>query len=199
MSFELLLALTGFAFVTSITPGPNNFMLMTSGVNFGFRRTVPHMLGIAGGFCSLLLAVGFGLGALIHSFPVLETALKVVSVVYLAWLAWKIAFSGALGEAKGEGARPMTFIEAAAFQWVNPKAWAMALAAMAAYVGVESPVASVLLIALVFTLVNLPCVSVWTVFGMGLRRLLSDQRRLRAFNLAMGVLLLLTIWPLVAS
>lgn len=199
MSTELFLALLTFAFVSSVTPGPNNFMLMASGVHFGFRRTLPHMFGIAGGFASLLLAVGFGLGALIHAYPALETAMKVASAAYLAWLAWKIAFSRSLGDKAGASARPMTFMEAAAFQWVNPKAWAMALVAMGAYVSASAPVLSVLVVALAFTLVNFPSVSIWTLFGMGLRRFLADERRLRAFNLAMGLLLLLTIWPLVAN
>lgn len=198
MSTELFLALLGFAFVSSITPGPNNFMLMASGVNFGFRRTIPHMFGIAGGFASLLLAVGFGVGALIHAYPALEMAMKIASAAYLAYLAWKIALSRGLGD-KGQGAsEPMTFLQAAAFQWVNPKAWAMALVAMGAYVSASAPVLSVLIVALAFVLVNFPSVSVWTLFGMGLRRFLSDEKRLRLFNLAMGLLLLATIWPLLA-
>ncbi|MFD2237324.1 LysE family translocator [Aureimonas populi] len=199
MSLDVLVALVTFAFVSSVTPGPNNFMLMTSGVNFGFRRTLPHMFGIAGGFCSLLLAVGFGLGALIHAFPALEMAMKVASAAYLAFLAWKIAFSGAPGDKGEKAARPLTFMEAAAFQWVNPKAWAMALVAMGAYVSVEAPILSVLIVALAFVVVNFPSVSIWTLFGMGLRRFLSNEKRLRAFNIAMGLLLLATIWPLVAN
>ncbi|WP_185985056.1 LysE family translocator [Aureimonas mangrovi] len=199
MAYELFLALATFAFVGSVTPGPNNFMLMTSGVNFGFRRTVPHMFGIAFGFCVLLLAVGFGLGALLHAYPALEMAMKIASAAYLAWLAWKIAFSSALGKVEKAQARPMTFMEAAVFQWINPKAWAMALVAMGAYASAESPIVSVLLVAATVTIVGFPSVSIWTGFGMALRRFLEDQRRLRIFNIVMGVLLLLTIWPLVAN
>lgn len=199
MSADLFLALLTFAFVSSVTPGPNNFMLMASGVNFGFRRTVPHMFGIAGGFGALLLAVGFGLGALLHAYPALDTALKIASATYLAYLAWRSAFSRKLGD-KGEGkARPLTFLEAAAFQWVNPKAWAMALVAMGAYVSASAPLLSVLIVALAFVLVNFPSVSIWTLFGMGLRRFLADERRLRVFNMTMGALLLLTIWPLLSA
>ena len=112
MPFDLFLGLLVYAFVSSVTPGPNNMMLMASGVNFGFRRTIPHMLGIAIGFFVLLLSVGFGLGALLHAVPALQTALKVVSLLYMLWLAWKIATSSAMGEARASG-QPLTFGQAA--------------------------------------------------------------------------------------
>ena len=160
-----------YAFVTSITPGPNNLMLLASGVNFGFVRTIPHMLGISIGFLVLLLAVGFGLGAVLTAFPALHTGLKIAGGAYLLYLAWKIAMSRSLS-GKGEAeARPMRFIEAAAFQWVNPKAWVMAITAMAVYTNPEHPFLSVLLIAVAFALVNLPSVSVWAGFRHGAARL----------------------------
>ena len=133
MSFELFSALLVFCFVSSITPGPNNFMLLASGVNFGFARTVPHMLGISAGFLSLLLGVGFGLGAVLTTFPSLHLVRKIAGGAYLLYLAWRIAMSRSLGRAGEAAARPMTFLEATAFQWVNPKAWVMAVTAMAVY------------------------------------------------------------------
>jgi threonine/homoserine/homoserine lactone efflux protein len=195
MAPETLLALTVFAFVSSITPGPNNFMLMASGVNFGFWRTVPHMFGIAAGFASLLLAVGFGLGAVLTAYPPLHLALKIAGGAYLLYLAWKIAMSRSVGEAKASG-RPMTFLQAAAFQWVNPKAWVMAVTAMSIYTNPQAPFLSVLIVALAFTVVNLPSVSTWTGFGMVLRRFLADPVRLKWFNIAMGVALAATLWPM---
>ena len=129
MQLETFLALILFAFTTSITPGPNNMMLFASGVNFGFARTIPHMLGIGAGFLSLLIAVGLGLGALLRSVPVVYTALKFAGGAYLLWVAWKIGTSRSLSDGKA-GAKPMTFLGAAAFQWVNPKAWVMAVTAM---------------------------------------------------------------------
>ena len=129
MALGTFLALLLFAFTTSITPGPNNMMLFTSGVNFGFRRTIPHMLGIGVGFFVLLIAVGLGLGALLHTVPLLYTALKFAGGAYLVWIAWKIGTSRSLSE-RESGAQPMSFISAAAFQWVNPKAWVMAVTAM---------------------------------------------------------------------
>ena len=197
MSLDLFAALVGFAFVSSVTPGPNNMMLLASGVNFGFRRTVPHMLGIGFGFASLLLGVGFGLGALLAAFPALHLALKVAGGAYLLYLAWRIGTSRTLAEA-GSASRPMSFSEAAAFQWVNPKAWVMAVTAMAIYTTPEAPVLSVLLVAAAFALVNLPSVSVWAGFGTALRGWLSDPVRLRWFNVAMGLLLVATLWPMLA-
>ncbi len=132
MPLDTLLALLIFALTTSITPGPNNMMLFASGVNFGFRRTIPHMLGIGAGFFALLIGVGFGLGALLKTVPLLYTVLKFAGGAYLVWIAWKIATSRALAEGQA-GAKPMTFLGAAAFQWVNPKAWVMAVTAIATY------------------------------------------------------------------
>ncbi len=199
MSLEAFTALIIFAFVTSITPGPNNFMLLASGVNFGFVRTIPHMLGIGGGFLSLLLGVGFGLGAVLTAFPSLHLALKIAGGAYLLTLAWRVAMSRQMGKAgDGAGSRPMTFLESAAFQWVNPKAWVMAVTAMAVYTNPEAPFLSVMLVALAFAAVNLPSVSSWAGFGTALRGFLSDPLRLKWFNIAMGLLLAATLWPMLA-
>ena len=199
MSIDSFTALVIYAFVTSITPGPNNFMLLASGVNFGFLRTIPHMLGIGGGFLSLLIGVGLGLGAMLTAFPALHLVLKFVGGAYLLYLAWRIAMSRSLGKARqGAGARPMTFLEAAAFQWVNPKAWVMAVTAMAVYTNPKAPFLSVALVALAFAAVNLPSVSTWAGFGTALRGFLSDPVRLKWFNIAMGMLLAATLWPMLA-
>jgi threonine/homoserine/homoserine lactone efflux protein len=196
MSLDLFLALIVFAFVTSITPGPNNFMLLASGVNFGFWRTVPHMSGIGVGFFSLLLGVGFGLGALLVAYPQLHIALKIAGGAYLLYLAWRIAMSRSLGDKNDVSARPMTFLEAAAFQWVNPKAWVMAVTAMAVYTDPEHPFLTVLLVATAFAVVNFPSVSTWAGFGVALRGFLADPVRLKWFNIAMGVLLAATLVPM---
>jgi threonine/homoserine/homoserine lactone efflux protein len=171
-------------------------MLLSSGVNFGFVRSIPHMLGIGIGFVVLLLAVGFGLGAVLTTFPALHTGLKIVGGAYLLYLAWRIAMSRSV-ESGGDGsAQPMTFLQAAAFQWVNPKAWVMAVTAMAVFSNPENPFLSVILIAVVFGIINLPCVSSWAGFGMALRGFLSDPVRLKWFNISMGVLLAATLWPM---
>ena len=195
MDTATLTALVTFAFATSITPGPNNMMLFASGVNFGFRRTIPHMLGIGAGFLSLLIGVGLGLGALLATVPILYTGLKIAGGLYLLYIAWKIGSSRTLGEGKAS-ARPMTFLGAAAFQWVNPKAWVMAVTAMAVYVDPDSYVWSVMLIGLVFAAVNVPSVSTWAGFGSVLREWLSVPVRLKWFNITMAVLLIASLWPM---
>jgi threonine/homoserine/homoserine lactone efflux protein len=195
MPLDTLLALLLFAFTTSITPGPNNMMLFASGVNFGFRRTIPHMIGIGMGFLSLLLAVGFGLGAILHTVPMLYTILKFAGGAYLVWIAWKIASARTISE-KEAGARPMSFTAAAAFQWINPKAWVMSITAMATYTIPEIYFASVLIDGFVFAIVNVPTVSTWTGFGSALREWLSVPARLKWFNITMAVLLVLSLWPM---
>lgn len=195
MTYETLLALTGFAFVTSATPGPNNLMLMASGANFGMRRTVPHMLGISIGFSVMCVMVGFGVAGVIFAWPMADLVLRALSVVYMLWLAWKIARAGGPGEGRA-GTRPMSFLAAAGFQWVNPKAWAMALGAIALYAPDQS-LAALVLVAAVLGLVNLPTVSLWAAAGQGLRRVLTSPARLRAFNWTMAGLLVGSLLPVV--
>jgi threonine/homoserine/homoserine lactone efflux protein len=193
MFTQQLAALIGFAFVSSITPGPNNMMLMASGANFGLRRTVPHMLGVAIGFTVMIALVGIGLIGLFDAWPPLFTILKIVSAVYLTWLAWKIATAPPPASNGAENAgRPMTFMQAALFQWVNPKAWTMALTAITVYAGTHS-FPAVLGVAAVFGLINLPTVSSWAAMGQYMRRWMSDDTKRRAFNWGMAALLVLSL------
>ena len=196
MTHEQLLSLAAFAFVTSITPGPNNLMLMASGANFGVRRTVPHMLGVALGFVFMAVLVGAGRGGVFVAVPQLHTALKAASVAYLLYLAWKIATALPPGEA-GRAGRPMTFMAAAAFQWVNPKAWAMALTAVSVYAPSRG-MAGITAVAVVFGIVNLPSVGAWAALGQGMRRVLTNPARMRAFNVVMAVLLVASLYPVLA-
>lgn len=196
MSHEIVIALAAFAFVSSITPGPNNLMLMASGANFGLRRTVPHMLGVAIGFTVMIVLVGAGLMELFDAYPASYTVLKVFSVVYLLYLAWKITLAAAPDGKAGSG-RPLTFIQAALFQWVNPKAWAMALTAISVYAPSKS-LAGVLLVAAVFGLINLPSISFWTVLGRQAQRVLTNPARRQAFNIVMAALLVGSLYPVLA-
>ncbi len=197
MTHETLAALVLFAFVSSITPGPNNLMLMASGANFGFWRSVPHMLGIGLGFTFMIVMVGAGLMRLFDAFPASYTALKTGSVVYLLWLAWKIAHAAPVAEGDAKG-QPMRFLQAAAFQWVNPKAWAMALTAVSAYAPGQTG-AAILVTAAIFGAINLPAVSSWTILGQQMARFLTNPRRLRLFNRTMAGLLLLSLFPVVTA
>lgn len=195
MTSETLIAMCVFALVTSMTPGPNNLMLMASGVNFGFRRTLPHMVGIALGFSSLLVGVGTGLGALFSAYPQLHAVLKIAGGAYLLYLAYRVATSRSMGKAEA-AVRPMTLLEAAAFQWVNPKAWIIGLSAMSLYTAPGQPFASVLFVAAAFTLLGVPSLTTWTGFGTMLRSFLADPIRLKWFNITMGLLLALSLWPM---
>jgi threonine/homoserine/homoserine lactone efflux protein len=197
LSPDLWAALVAFAFVTSVTPGPNNLMLLASGVNHGFRRTIPHMFGISIGFGGMIIAVGLGIGQIFTRYPQTYVALKVISIVYLLWLAWKIASSSPLssGAANVTG-QPMSFLGACAFQWVNPKAWTMALGAISAYTVAADYTRSLIIVGLVFTIVNLPTVSLWTLFGTVLRRWLTDPTKVRIFNISMALLLVASLVPI---
>ena len=194
MTYEIIIGLAVFALVSSITPGPNNLMLMASGANFGFRRTIPHMLGVGLGFTVMVLLVGVGLLQLFDAFPLSYTLLKVFSVVYLLYLAWKIGTAAPPADGAEAAGTPFTFIQAAAFQWVNPKAWTMALTAVSVYSPSQS-IAAMAFVAGVFGAINLPCISLWTTLGMQLRRILTSPSRLRAFNLSMAILLVGSLYP----
>ena len=196
MAYEPLVALSVYAFVTSVTPGPSTLMLLASGANFGFSRTVPQILGITLGFKSLLLGVGLGLGAVLTAFPALGAALRISGAAYLLYLAWRIAMSRALASEPRMAGRPLTFLQSAAFQWINPKAWVVALSTMAVYASPDAPFLSVALISVLFSIVNLPTVAVWAGFGVALRAFLADPTRLKWFNLGMGLLLAATLWPM---
>ena len=195
MPLDVFIALLGFSFVSSVTPGPNNIMLLASGVNFGFRRTIPHMFGIAFGFAALLLAVGFGLKEVFQQFPAAQLMIKLAGATYLLYLAWKIANSGPV-EAGETVSKPMSFPAAALFQWVNPKAWVMAITAMTVYTGQPDFSTSVFIVCAAFTVVNFPSVSIWCGFGVALREWLSDPNRLRVFNITMALLLVASLWPM---
>jgi threonine/homoserine/homoserine lactone efflux protein len=195
MDSELFLALCLFAAASSITPGPNNMMLLASGVNFGIRPTIPHMLGITIGFVVMLIVVGSGLGVVLLALPVLHGVLRILCAIYMIYLAYSLATSGGLGGEKGRG-KPMTFLQAALFQWVNPKAWAMGLTAMTVYTVPDPFWISIFVVAVVFGVINLPCIGIWAGFGVALRGFLSNSLRLRLFNIGMAVLLLASTLPL---
>lgn len=191
---ETLPALLAFAFATSVTPGPNVIMVAASAANHGVRATVPHMAGITIGFPVMIVLVGFGLAGPFAANPHLHAVLKWVGAAWIAWLAWKIARAGAPGE--GERKPPLGFFGAAAFQWVNPKAWLLALAAIPAFTRPGGDILlETLVIAGVFLLVSPPSVGFWAVVGAGTGRILHSPARLRAFNVTMAVLLVLSIVP----
>jgi threonine/homoserine/homoserine lactone efflux protein len=202
MSPAILSAAAMFGFATSITPGPNNMMLLASGLNFGVRRTLPLMFGISAGYVVLMLAVGLGLGEALRSLPGAFLALKVAGGAYMLWLAWQIARASPPAEEDATEAakrRPIGFLAAIAFQWVNPKAWVIVVTAAATYVAPDDFLRDLLIVTFVCGLINLPSIAVWALGGASLRRFLKDPVWLRRFNIGMALLLAASLWPLVAG
>lgn len=205
MTAELLTSLCLFAFVTSVTPGPNNAMLFASGVNHGIRRTLPHLLGVTLGFTFMQLAVGLGVGMVFETVPRLYSVLRALGLGYMLFLAWRIASSTPPAQpdvdsvavpASAAKGRPMTFLEASAFQWVNPKALMMCVTAVSTYAPPDRPVMGAFLVTAVFFFAGMPCVALWVLLGRMMRGLLQDRKRLQAFNWTMAALLLASMAPM---
>ncbi len=194
---SLLLAVIPFAVSSTFTPGPNNLMVMASAANFGYARTVPHMAGITAGFPLMVVGVGIGLAPLFERYPAAHVALKIAGAAYLLYLAWRIANAGSVRGGNSR-ARPIRFYEAALFQLINPKAWVMAVGAIATYTTVGGNIiAETLTIAGVFLAITFPATSLWASFGLGMRQLLTSDGAIRAFNWSMAVLLVASLAPIV--
>ena len=195
MSHSLLIAFVIFAVVMFFTPGPNNIMLLSSGLTYGFRRTVPHIAGVTFGFAFMVGAVGVGLGAVFIAYPVLQTILKYLGVAYLVYLAAMIAMSEPVEPDQEGGRGPMTFWGAAMFQWVNAKGWVMVIGTITAYAAIASfPWNIAIQVTLSLILGVLSC-TLWALFGTALRPILRSRRAVRAFNIVMAVLLLASLYP----
>jgi threonine/homoserine/homoserine lactone efflux protein len=194
MSFDLIGALLIFAVATLFTPGPNNVMLMTSGLNFGFHRAQPHVWGVTLGFALMVLVVGLGLGAVVASFPALYTIIKYAGAAYILYLAWLIGRAHSVDEGEAR-ARPISFMEAVAFQWINPKGWAMVVGAVTTYAAIAAFPLNMIVMAAVFLVLGYGSSLTWVLFGTGLRRFLSEPRIVRGFNIVMAVLLVASLIP----
>lgn len=202
MSLEVMLGFIVYAFVSGVTPGPNNTMLMTSGLHFGVKKTIPHALGVTLGFGFMVFAAGMGLLSLLDYIPYSYETLHVLSIAYLLYLAYKIATTKQLDKDKASNKKPLTFLQAAAFQWINPKAIMMAVVAITTYVP-ETPEPSLFVnvatVAILYAIVCAPCSFIWVAFGSGLRRFLSDPTHFKIFNITMAVLLVASLYPMVIN
>ena len=195
MSQSLLYAFIIFALVMFFTPGPNNIMLLSSGLTYGFRRTIPHIAGITIGFAFMVGAVGLGLGTVFLAYPILQTILKYAGAVYLVYLAAVIAMSGPTTP-DGESARgPMTFWGAAMFQWINAKGWVIVIGTITAYAAIAQFPVNIAIQTLISLLVGTVSTVVWALFGTALRPVLTSERLVRAFNVVMALLLLASLYP----
>ena len=189
MNFDSIVALALFAFVSSITPGPNNLMILASGLNFGFLRSIPHWLGITVGFGVMLLGVGSGLHSLFTQYPWAYQLVRVLGASYLLWMAWQLAHSSPPGADTSTSSKPMGFLGAAAFQWVNPKAWVMTLGFFSNYLPQDADVLLIAAASLLFSLINLPSIAVWAVMGARMGHYQQVDLYRRIFNWTMAVLL----------
>ncbi|MBI5261229.1 MAG: LysE family translocator [Bradyrhizobium sp.] len=195
MSEPLLFAFILFAVVMFFTPGPNNIMLLSSGLTYGFRRTLPHMAGIIFGFAFMVAAVGFGLGTVFVAYPVLQTVLKYAGAAYLIYLAVGIARSGPAQPGEDAGRGPMTFWGAAMFQWINAKGWVMVIGTITAYAAIASFPWNILIQTAISLVMGAGSTVVWALFGTALRPVLTSERLVRGFNLVMAALLLASLYP----
>ncbi|WP_419905303.1 LysE family translocator [Kiloniella sp.] len=191
--WSLLVLIVPLAFSLTISPGPNNVMAMASGTNFGYFRSLPVISGFALGLGSMILSAGLGLGQIFVAFPLVHEVLKYVAVAYLLYLAWRIAGSGGVKETNAEQ-KPLSFMQGILFQWVNPKAWMVSISAVASFSLPEAdPLTQSLLIALVFTLVAFPSVSIWAIVGRIIAKYLQSPKALRIFNISIAGLLVLSL------
>jgi threonine/homoserine/homoserine lactone efflux protein len=193
---EYYLSIITFTFVSGITPGPNNMMLMASGLNHGIRKSLPHYFGICFGFPLMVVLIGFGMGTILSRYPSIYFYIKILGILYLLYLSWKIANAGnpnAIGSIK----QPLSFMQAAIFQWLNPKAWVISIGALAAFTNQENFYTSVLSVVVVYFFMSFVCMGFWLKLGESLQHILSEGRRIHYFNIAMAVLLVLSILPMI--
>lgn len=195
---EYFFSLILFTFVAGITPGPNNLMLIVSGLNHGIQKSLPHYFGVCIGFALMVAIIGFGLGAFFLNFPSMYLSIKILGISYLLFLAWKIANAGNMQAKKGLR-KPLTFLQGAAFQWVNPKAWVIAIGALAAFTIQNHMAESVIAIVLVYLVMGLITMGLWLVLGQALQRFLKEEKRIRLFNIVMAALLVLSVIPMILS
>jgi threonine/homoserine/homoserine lactone efflux protein len=198
MSPALFAGFLVFALVGSITPGPNNLMMMASGATFGLKRTLPHVAGVVVGFGAMTLAIGLGLAQVLKASPLLFAVLRWAAAAYILYIAWRMVTAKGPGIAV-TGENPMSFFGAVAFQWINPKAWVMALAAVGTYAEQGRFLVDVLIIALAFMVIGVPCALTWTGFGSGIRRWFKKPIHLKVFNWTMAALLVASLYPLVTE
>lgn len=195
MAHSLFYAFLAFMVVMYFTPGPNNIMLLASGLSYGFRRTIPHIAGIVIGFAFMVAAVGLGLGTVFLAYPILQTILKYAGAAYLIYLAAVIAFSGPTKPGEGDGRGPMTFWGAAMFQWINAKGWVIVIGTITAYAAIAQFPINIAIQTLISLLVGTVSTVVWACFGTALRPVLTSERLVRAFNILMALLLLASLYP----
>lgn len=197
-TLTMLISIGSFALASTMTPGPNNMMLLSSGLTFGYKRTIPHALGVNIGFPVMVICVGLGIGRLFEVFPFTYVALKVVGICYLVWMAWHIANTKGAADTENKNDKPFTFIQAALFQWINPKAWVMAITSTATFI-TDHQIASiqVVIISCIYCICAFFSTNSWSLGGVILKRFIRNERFVRIFNITMAILIVGSIIPFV--
>jgi len=198
-TLAMILSIATFTLSTSISPGPNNIMLLSSGLTFGYKRTIPHMSGIFFGFPLMVLIVGLGMGALFEKFPLVLTVLKFVGILYLFWMAYKIANnSSSYDVEENSESKPFSFMQAAMFQWVNPKAWIMAITSISIFVtSNEHGITQIIIISFIYFLSGCVSCNTWAFGGTVLKRFIKSEKSVQRLNIAMAILLVASVLPIV--
>jgi len=195
-TLPMLVSIISFAFATAMTPGPNNFMLLSSGLTFGYKRTLAHIIGVMVGFPIMIMAVGLGLGSVFTMYPIMYDVLKVVGILYLLWMAWKVATSSSSMGTSDEVKKPFTLLQAMLFQWVNPKAWVMVITAIGSFITVkEDAFLQVLFIAFTYLIIGMLSTNFWALGGVYLHKFISNVQSIKIFNVLMAVLIVLSVVP----
>ena len=198
-SLAMLISIGTFALTSATTPGPNNIMLLSSGLTFGYKKTIPHISGIVIGFPLMVLLIGLGFGVVFEKFPLLLSGLKIVGILYLFWMALKIARNtGTYDVEESEDSKPFTFLQAATFQWVNPKAWIMAITAISIFVTAnDNTIFQVVVISTIFFITAIISSNTWAFGGVVLKKFIKDESMVRKLNIAMAILLIASVLPII--
>ncbi len=195
MTLELFIGLFVFAGIAAFTPGPNNTLLMASGMNFGFRRSVPLIMGVTVGFPLMIGLIGLGLGRVFEVYPLLYQVLKYAGAAYMLYLAWKIA-TAVPSVADDKAAKPLSFIQMCLFQWINPKGWVMAITALSAYTLAQHYYIGVATVVSTFVLMGVTSALTWTAFGAALKSVMTDARYFHIINVTLALLLVASLVPM---
>jgi len=196
MTFDLFTALFIFAGIAAFTPGPNNTILMATGINHGFRAALPMILGVTLGFPFLILCVGLGLGKVFENYPSLLALIKITGTVYMLWMAWKIATSKPSENDSASADKPLNFLQGCAFQWVNPKAWIMGGYSLSAFTLANQFYTGLFTVVVVYFFMGLTSAVTWASFGLALKKLINDERWFRLINAGLAAALVLSLVPM---
>ncbi len=197
-TITMLISISTFTLSTVLSPGPNNIMLLSSGLTFGYKKTIPHILGVMLGFPLMVIIVGLGMGVIFEQYPIALKILKIVGILYLFWMAYKIATNSSTYSNDNSNSQPFTFIQSAGFQWVNPKAWIMAITSVSVFViDGNSSFIQVFVIAFIYMLSGVISTNTWALGGVFLKSIIKNEKSIKIFNIIMAVLLVASVLPLV--